>query len=63
MDAPEKMIGKRLTIKLEVREDGGLRVYSDELPGLVLSGADPAKVMADVVPAWTVIATWPKERS
>ena len=58
MEVSETMIGKRLTIKLEVREDGGLRVYSDELPGLILSGADPAKVMADVVPAWTVLANW-----
>ena len=54
-----RMAGKQLTIKLEVRPDGGLRIYSEELPGLILSGSDPAKVLADVMPAWAVLATWP----
>lgn len=40
-----------LTIVLERREDGGLHVYSNELPGLILSSAQPAKLMADVIPA------------
>lgn len=54
----KNMIGKTLTVTLEIREDGGLRVYSDELPGLILSGENPAKVAADIVPAWTVLANY-----
>lgn len=57
----ENMIGKRLNVTLEIREDGGLRVRSDEMPGLILSGGDPAKVLADIIPAWTVLANWPAD--
>lgn len=39
-----------ITIKLMSREDGGLRVCSDDVPGLILSGADPSKVCADIWP-------------
>lgn len=35
-------------LMLEFREDGGLRVYSDDLPGLVLSGENPRAVLADI---------------
>jgi hypothetical protein len=59
----ENMIGKRLNVTLEIREDGGLRVRSDELRGLILSGSDPAKVLADIIPAWTVLANWPTASS
>lgn len=30
------------------REDGGVRVWSDDIPGLVLSGKDRVKVIADI---------------
>lgn len=43
--------GRDIGISFETREDGGLRVWSDDLPGLVLSGSDPAKVLADITPA------------
>lgn len=33
------------------RSDGGLRVWSDDFLGLILSGPDPAKVLADIWPA------------
>lgn len=39
------------TITLIRRDDGGLRVCSDQIPGLILSGPDPLKVMSDVWPA------------
>jgi hypothetical protein len=42
---------KELTIKLLPRKDGGLRVWCVELPGLILSGPDPEKVMGAVVSA------------
>ena len=44
-----------ISITLLPREDGGLRVYSTTEPGLILSGADPVKVMADVWPALNVL--------
>jgi hypothetical protein len=42
---------KRITIHLEPRDDGGLRVCSDDLPGLVLSNADADAVLNDLGPA------------
>jgi hypothetical protein len=33
------------------RDDGGLRVWSDDVPGLILSGADRAAVVRDIGPA------------
>ena len=41
----------KIAVQFERREDGGLRVFSDDVPGFVLSGADPHAVMADVQPA------------
>jgi hypothetical protein len=40
-----------LTIKIGFRPDGGLRVYSDDLPGLILSHSDADAVMRDILPA------------
>lgn len=39
------------TLRCERRDDGGLRVLCDEVPGLILSGADPREVLRDVAPA------------
>lgn len=50
--------GTRITIVLEVREDGGLQVCSDDVPGLILSHNDPAKIMADVWPALVALTAW-----
>ncbi len=44
-----------ISIMIEPREDGGIRVWSPQLKGLILSGPDPAKVMADVWPAISVL--------
>lgn len=41
----------KISVTFERREDGGLRVYSDDVPGLMLSGADPLAVFSDVLPA------------
>lgn len=38
-------------VMLEDRPDGGLRVHSTELPGLILSGADKRKVTEQIAPA------------
>jgi predicted RNase H-like HicB family nuclease len=40
-----------ITIMYQHRGDGGLRVKSDDVPGLHLSGADPDEVWADIKPA------------
>ena len=42
-------------VALEDREDGGLRVFSDELPGLILSGSDKLTVMNKIAPAIAAI--------
>jgi hypothetical protein len=41
----------KITVHLERREDGGLRAYSDEVPGFVLSHSDAKAVLADIKPA------------
>ena len=43
-----QIINRLITIHLEPREDGGLRIYSDDLPGLVLSGPDQEAVLSDM---------------
>jgi hypothetical protein len=40
-----------LNVTLAGREDGGLNVGSDELPGLILSGPDRDKIAAAIAPA------------
>jgi hypothetical protein len=45
----------KLTVCFEQRPDGGLRVYSDDVPGLVLSSTDVDGVLDDVIEALKVI--------
>jgi hypothetical protein len=45
----------KIVVTFECRTDGGLRAWSDDVPGFVLSHADPAAVLRDVVPALEVI--------
>jgi len=40
-----------VTVTIEDREDGGLRVHSDDLPGLILSGSRKEEVVRKIVPA------------
>ena len=54
-DAPEGGRTFKVVLKLEWRDDGGLRVWSDDVPGLVLSNADPRRVIADIAPALETI--------
>lgn len=46
-----------ITLRVQRRADGGLRVWSDDVRGLILSHSDPKKVMEDVLPALDVL--WP----
>jgi hypothetical protein len=41
----------KVTVVFEQREDGGLRAYSEDVPGFVLSGPDANAVFEDVIPA------------
>jgi len=40
-----------VSVTIEDRDDAGLRVFSDDLPGLILSGQDRAKVLRSIAPA------------
>jgi hypothetical protein len=40
-----------ITVILADRETGGLRAYSDDLPGLILSGRDRDDVFGKIAPA------------
>src|ERR1700726_347753 len=53
MDASCKPLNSyfKVVVVLERRSDGGLRAYSDDVPGFVLSNSDPASVIADIKPA------------
>ena len=46
-----EMMPVRFYLIAERRDDGGLRITSPEVPGLVLSHKDPHAVMRDVIPA------------
>lgn len=45
----------KVRVRIESREDGGLRVWSEDLPELVLSHVDGARVIADIPRALEVI--------
>lgn len=45
----------KVVLNLERRKDGGVRVWSDDVPGLVLSGRDEAEVVKDIQPALEAI--------
>ena len=40
----------KIVVSFERRDDGGLRAYSDDVPGFVLSHRDPFAVIKDVAP-------------
>jgi hypothetical protein len=42
---------RKVVVVYEHRPDGGLRAYSDDVPGFVLSNANAAAVRDDVIPA------------
>ena len=46
---------KIVKVKVEDREDGGLRVTSDELPGLMLSGKNRTQIIFAIEPAVRVL--------
>jgi hypothetical protein len=44
----------KITVTFERRDDGGLYVYSNELPGFVLSNRNAKAVYKDIEPALSV---------
>jgi hypothetical protein len=46
---------KEIRLVFEKRDDGGLRVRSDDVPGFVLSNADCHAVFSDIAPALETI--------
>jgi hypothetical protein len=51
LDAMNAKLPVKITVNLQRRGDGGLYVWSDDVPGFVLSHSDPQAVLADVKPA------------
>lgn len=49
------ILQRKITIQIEPRGDGGICIWSPEVMGLILSGSDPAKVMAAIWPALEAI--------
>ena len=45
----------KITVRFEERADGGLRAWSDDVPGFVLSHPDSKAVFEDVEPALETI--------
>lgn len=43
-----KLIKREINIKISPREDGGIRICSNELPGMILSGNNQEAVLKDL---------------
>jgi len=53
---------RKIVVTFEGREDGGLKAYSDDVPGFVLSHFAPDAVLKDVKPALEgILSCWLKE--
>jgi hypothetical protein len=53
----------KITVTIEKRDDGGLYVYSDELPGFVLSHKNAQSVFSDIEPALSVFLSQKLDRT
>jgi hypothetical protein len=52
----------KVVVTFEDRENGGLRAYSDDIPGFVLSHSDPVAVLKDIEPALEEILSYRLKR-
>jgi len=52
----------KVVVTLEDREDGGVRAYSDDIPGFILSNSDPVAVLKDIEPALEEILSYRLKR-
>lgn len=55
MEVRAKQQFMKITVRFEGRPDGGLRAWSDDVPGFVLSHPDGEAVFEDVEPALEAI--------
>ena len=53
----------KITVTIEKRDDGGLYVYSDDLPGFVLSHKNARSVFSDIEPALSVFLSKKLDRT
>ena len=53
----------KVTVTIEAREDGGLYIYSNDLPGFVLSHLDAHAVLSDIEPALSVFLSHKLDRN
>src|SRR5260221_12516101 len=53
--AMKALLPAKFVVSFERRDDGGLRAWSDDVPGFVLSHSDPKAVLEDVKPALEAI--------
>jgi hypothetical protein len=53
----------KVTVTIEAREDGGLYIYSNDVPGFVLSHLDAHAVLADIEPALSVFLSQKLDRA
>lgn len=51
------------TINVAERDDGGMRVWSDQIKGLILSGPDAEKVGAAIMPALKALIEHHRQKS
>jgi hypothetical protein len=53
----------KITVTIEKRDDGGLYVYSADLPGFVLSHRNAQSVFSDIEPALSVFLSQKLDRA
>jgi hypothetical protein len=57
------MLDMEITIHLAPRDDGGIRIWSDDVPGLILSGPDALTVISDIGPALKALLEFKRGRN
>jgi len=56
------IIDREITINLAPREDGGIRVWSDDMPGLILSHNDQEKVLRELGVVIIELRKWQQDQ-
>jgi hypothetical protein len=56
------IVEREISIKIAPREDRGLCVWSDDLPGLILSGPDQLKILKDLGHAVIELVRYQREK-
>lgn len=56
------MLPKDLHIKISAKFDGSVLVTCEEMPGLILGGTDPEKIVAAIWPALQALDNYKRQR-